>query len=68
VLLLAGLIGDQAVAEWCAGLLTADIAFDDPHHPRIAWLGGRHAVARLDGKGFEAGNQDYWPRVWAARG
>ena len=68
VLLLARRIGEHAVADWCAEVLAGTVVYDDPRRPSIEWLGGRHAAVRLSGRGFEAGNQDYWPRVWAARG
>src|SRR2546430_4770678 len=68
VLLLARRIGEHAVADWCAELLAGTVAYDDPLRPPIEWLGGRHAAVRVSGRGFEAGNPDYWPRVWAARG
>ena len=67
VLLLAGRVGDEAVATWCAGLLKGDIAYDDRRHPSIKWLGGRHAAGELRLGNVEARGQDYWPRVWAAR-
>ncbi len=59
-LLLARRIGSDAVADWCAELLTGAVAHKDATRPSINWLGGRHAAADP--------GQDYWFRVWAARG
>jgi hypothetical protein len=36
--------------------------------PSITWLGGRHAAALQLKHGGAWGGQEYWPRVWAARG
>jgi HEAT repeats len=59
--------GADAVAGWCAGLLTGAVAYDDPGSPSVLWIGGRHAAAELRrGQVVERG-QDYWPRVWAVR-
>ena len=68
VRLLMSRIGEQAVATWCAELLSGAVEPADPHRPPIAWLGGRHAVVRLRNAGFAGTSQAYWPRVWAARG
>ncbi|TME05954.1 MAG: hypothetical protein E6I61_12715 [Chloroflexi bacterium] len=68
VLLLAERIGERAVAHWCAELLSDAVEPDDPRRPPMTWLGGRHAAVQLGRRGFGARTQDYWPRVWAARG
>ena len=60
VLLLARQIGDEAVVSWCAELLSGAGTHGDRRRPSITWLGGRHGAAPP--------YQDYWPRVWAARG
>jgi HEAT repeat protein len=60
VQLLARRSGNEAVAAWCAELLRGTVAHNDPRRPSITWLGGRHGAAEP--------YQDYWPRVWAARG
>jgi HEAT repeat protein len=60
--------GSQEVARWCAELLTRQVAYDDPHLPSLTWLGGAHAATELRRGELEARGQDYWPRVWAARG
>jgi len=65
---LASQIGQDDAADWCAGLLDGSIAFDDPRRPPIHWLGGRHAAALQLKHGAAWGEQDHWPRVWAARG
>ena len=52
------LVGADVVVEWCAALLRGA----DPgaaHALPLGWLGGRSAAGWT---------QDYWPRVWAARG
>jgi len=60
--------GAAAIARWCADLLVGEVAYDDPESPSLIWLGGPHAAAELrKGRLVERG-QDYWPRVWAARG
>ena len=66
ILELARSIGEADVAKWCAGLLDASIEFDDPRYPSLTWLGGRHAESLLLIR--ELGANDYWPRVWGARG
>jgi hypothetical protein len=68
VLLLALRVGERAVAIWCAELLSGAVEAGDPRRPPIAWLGGRHAAARLAHGGFAGTAHEYWPRVWAARG
>ena len=68
VFLLVERIGERAVATWCAELLSGVVELDDPRRPPITWLGGRHAAAQMGRGGFVARTQDYWPRVWAARG
>ncbi|MGI8879926.1 MAG: hypothetical protein ACR2KJ_05305 [Jatrophihabitans sp.] len=68
VLRLRELAGADAVAEWCAGLLSRRIAYDDPHAPSLAWLGGAPASHELRRGHLVERDMDYWPRVWAARG
>lgn len=65
---LVGLIGEAAVARWCADLLAKRVAYADSRRPPITWLGGGHAVRLLKRRGFDVRGQDYWPRVWGARG
>lgn len=65
---LAGLIGETEVARWCAGLLAGSVAYDDPRRPPLTWLGGRHAASLLGRRAFLSRSQDYWPRLWGARG
>jgi len=62
------LIGRSEVAGWCAGLLDGTVRYDDPGRPPITWLGGAHAASLLQRQAFESRDQDYWPRVWGARG
>lgn len=62
---LARRLGAHEVAGWCAGLLTGAVAYDDPGLPALAWLGGRQAT---DADWLAKDVNDYWPRVWAARG
>ena len=54
--ILASQVGAEAVAEWCARLLSG-AAYEQPS---VQWIGGRHA-ATADHL------PEYWPRVWAAR-
>lgn len=68
ILELAQLLGEAGVARWCAGLLDGSIAHDDPGRTSLAWLGGRHAESLLRRSAVESRGQDYWPRVWGARG
>ena len=68
VLLLARRIGEEAVADWCAELLSGSVPHDDRRRPSIKWLGGRHAEGELKVGRVDERGQDYWPRVWAARG
>jgi len=68
ILELAELIGEAETARWCAGLLDGSTRHDDRGRPPMTWLGGRHAAGLLRREDFEARGQDYWPRVWAARG
>ena len=60
ILMLARRIGDGVVARWCRELLAGAVAHNDPDRPSVNWLGGRHAASEP--------KQDYWFRVWAARG
>ena len=55
---LVGLVGTDAVADWCAALLRGADPEDADGLP-LGWFGGRSAAGWT---------QDYWPRVWAARG
>jgi hypothetical protein len=60
---LVGLVGADAVVDWCAALLRgAD--WTDPAAPSLDWVGGRSSVSLVD----KALAVDYWPRVWGARG
>ena len=59
-------VGETAVAEWCAALLAGAAPAADGS-PSLRWLGGRHAEHYLRGL-LDSPDQDYWPRVWAARG
>jgi hypothetical protein len=68
MLLLAAQVGDEVVARWCADLLRGRTALDDPRRPSIEWLGGRHAASELRRGDMQARGQEYWVRVWAARG
>jgi hypothetical protein len=61
-------LGASTVAGWCADLLLGRVAFDDPEQPDLEWLGGRHARAELDRGDMQRRHQEYWVRVWAARG
>jgi hypothetical protein len=65
---LAQLVGEHDVARWCAELLLGGVGFDDDRRPSTAWLGGPHAVAELQRDDIVERKQDYWFRVWAARG
>jgi HEAT repeat protein len=56
------------VARWCAGLLEGSIAPTAPSHPPLAWIGGRHAASLLGRNALGSRGQEYWPRVWGARG
>ncbi|MGH8792192.1 MAG: HEAT repeat domain-containing protein [Stackebrandtia sp.] len=60
--------GEERVAVWCAALLSGRVAHDDPDSPSLTWLGGPHARMELERGGLIERGQDYWPRVWAARG
>jgi HEAT repeat protein len=67
VRLLADGLGTKAVAAWCADLLSGQATCDDPDLPSLAWLGGPHGAVLLELGDLAARDQDYWPRVWAAR-
>jgi HEAT repeat protein len=60
--------GREVVGRWCADLLAGRRAYDDPDAPSITWLGGAHAEAELHRGDLRERGQDYWVRVWAARG
>jgi len=62
------LLGRLEVAGWCAGLLDGTVRYDDPRRPPLTWLGGAHAASLMRRQAFESRDQDYWPRVWGARG
>ena len=60
---LVGLVGADAVVDWCVALLRgAD--WTDPVAPDLDWIGGRSSASLVE-KSLAV---DYWPRVWAARG
>ena len=61
------LIGAEAVARWCAGLLAGSVRYDDPQMPPLGWLGSG-AANELQRGDLEPRGQDYWVRTWAARG
>lgn len=65
---LCDVLGAAEVARWCTDLLSGRAAFDDPARPSLTWLGGGPAAAQLQQGNLVARRQDYWPRVWAARG
>jgi len=60
--------GTEVVARWCADLLDGTVAPDDPSAPSLLFLGGPHAGMLLDTNGWTQPANEYWPRVWAARG
>ncbi len=62
------MIGASEVASWCAGLLSGKIRYGDHGYPPLTWLGGAHAASLMKRQAFGSRNQDYWPRVWGARG
>jgi hypothetical protein len=59
---LVGLVGPDAVVDWCVDLLRGG-DWTDEAQPDLDWIGGRSSVAMV------AKDLDlvYWPRVWAAR-
>jgi HEAT repeats len=60
--------GIHAVIDMCLALLDGHTEYDLLPLP-LSYLGGAHAVAKLDrGANLVARGQDHWPRVWAARG
>lgn len=61
------LIGTEAVARWCADLLTGTARPDDPSLPPLGWF-GTGAATLLQRGDLETSDQGYWVRVWAARG
>ena len=61
-------IGAEAVARWCIGLLSGDVAYDDPAYPPLPALAGPGAASELQVGNLDARGAGYWPRVWAARG
>ena len=58
--------GGESVALWCAELLSGQVPHDAEDRPPLTWLGGPHA--QLLEAYDQLGAQEYWPRVWAARG
>jgi len=64
---LQDLIGGDAVARWCAGLLAGTVPPDDPTQPPLGWFGA--GAASLVQRGhLDVSPRGYWVRVWAARG
>ena len=59
---LVGLVGADAVVDWCVDLLRGGY-WTEPAQPDLDWIGGRSSVAMV-GKDLDL---VYWPRVWAAR-
>jgi len=55
--------GERQVALWCAELITA------PHwnHPVLQWIGGASLAAYRE-RGLDNDGNEYWLRVWGARG
>ena len=64
---LQDLIGEEAVARWCADLLAGRVRYDDPQRPPLGWF-GTGAATELQRGDLEGRGQDYWVRTWAARG
>ncbi|MGH7698225.1 MAG: HEAT repeat domain-containing protein [Candidatus Dormibacteria bacterium] len=62
------IFGEPEVARWCAELLDEAVGYDSPERPPLSWLGGEHARVELARGRLRERGQDYWPRVWAARG
>jgi len=60
---LVGLVGADAVVDWCTDLLRGG-NWVDPELPDLDWIGGRSSASMVD----KSLALDYWPRVWAARG
>ncbi len=63
-----GQYGATTIAQWCADLLDGSVAYDDSTKPSLTWLGGAHAEAEIRRGDMAERGQDYWARVWAARG
>lgn len=61
-------LGTDAVVRWCAGLLAAETAYDDPALPSLSWLGGTAAPWLLGQVEPQRSVNAYWARVWAGRG
>ena len=68
VLVLGRRIGEESVARWCAELLLRTVRIDDPGRPSIVWLGGRSAAAEIRRGRLASPVNEYWARVWGARG
>jgi hypothetical protein len=57
--------GEAVIARWCVDLLDGAVRYDDPASPPLHWIGGRTANWQL---ARDPAEEEYWPRVWAARG
>jgi HEAT repeats len=55
--------GERQVALWCAELITAP----DWKHPVLQWIGGAGLAAYRE-RGLDNDVNEYWLRVWGARG
>jgi HEAT repeat protein len=62
----AGRLGAARTAAWCADLLTGAARWDDGKHPSIDLLSNPGSEKFLASRGDDT--NDYWARVWAARG
>jgi len=58
--------GVHAAVDTCLALLDGSNDYDMLPVP-LSYLGGAHAVAQLRRGELAKRQQDYWPRVWAAR-
>ena len=59
--------GVHTVVDTCLALLEGHDDYDMLPVP-LSYLGGAHAAAQLRRGDLAQRGQDYWPRVWAARG
>jgi HEAT repeat protein len=60
--------GIHAVVDMCLALLDGNTDYELLPLP-LSYLGGAHAVSALErDPQLAARGQDFWPRVWAARG
>lgn len=64
---LQALIGSDAVARWCAGLVAGTVSPEDPELPPLSWFGAGAANLLKQGD-VEESRSVYWVRVWGARG